>query len=106
MNKTLPIELINLIFSYMSSPVNEIFKKHIKRMSIKINKYIKKHAHDEESKDYFKNESFAYWVGHFSCSTNYYIYDYSYMNKTYVDNLNDYYKEERILHFSKIDNDF
>ena len=26
MNKTLPIELINLIFSYMSSPTNEIFK--------------------------------------------------------------------------------
>ena len=26
MNKTLPIELINLIFSYMSSPVAEIFE--------------------------------------------------------------------------------
>ena len=105
MNKTLPIELINLIFSYMSSPVNEIFKKHIKRMNIKINKYIKKYAHDE-SKDYLKNESFACWVCHFLRGSNYNIYDYSYMNKTYVDNLNDYYKEERILHFSKIDNDF
>ena len=38
MNKTLPIELINLIFSYVSSPVAVLFKQEMNRYN---NEYYK-----------------------------------------------------------------
>ena len=111
-NSNLPIELINLIMSYMSSPVAIIFKKDLK--VIEINDYLNEIIVDEDGEEYLSvdEESFALcfffnrYLGdttttkkskyheidveeHFSNSK---IYNYSNMDSDYVDTLNEYHK--------------
>ena len=107
----LPNELINLIMSYMSSPVATIFKKDLR--VIEVNDYLNEIIVDEDGLEYLSvdEESFALCFFFNRCLDNailkklkYYevdieehfsnskIYNYSNMDSDYVDTLNEYHK--------------
>ena len=109
MNKTLPIELINLIFSYVSSPVAVLFKQ---EMNIYNNEYYKINEGDYENNiDDFtlaEGNSFAFFFFNYKYLvfelTEYEeyeptltIYKYWYMNKVYFNTHCEYYDSKRIL---------
>ena len=69
MNKTLPIELMNIIFSYVSSPVAVLFKQ---EMNIYNNEYYKinegDYEYDMNDFTYAESNSFSYFFLNYSSS--------------------------------------
>ena len=110
MNKTLPIELINLIFSYVSSPVAVLFKQ---EMNIYNNEYYKINEGDYEygmnDFTYADSNSFSYFFFNckflvfelydyeeYNCTES--IYKYHSMNKQYFNTYCEYVnRNQRIL---------
>ena len=91
---TLPIELINLIMSYSSSPTSKIIKNAFHEINDEMNEiFIGDYEYGESNYTIADNTSFAryYFIkkyeNKYMCE---YIYNYSYMAEEYANTLNEY----------------
>ena len=101
-NSNLPIELINLIMSYMSSPVATIFKKDL--LVIDATNELNKKFIDEDGEEYLSVDEQSFALSFFF---NRYLGDTILIKSKYHEiDIEEYFSNSKIYNYSNMDSDY